>query len=234
MGVNVELRSQVGPFNPGVRAVFADVRDSRYPDLRVTFNYTLIWLDMDQFRLEDRERFGELMVIKLYGVEVSRPGTLYPISAIGELTTSRIRDLPLHTWDTSARELLAGSFGTEAFKDAMVDTTKSHKIAGPDSYLSDPEMLDIYADNLLETIYPTVKQDDSPAGRRRLRALQRLAVVAVEYQRHRLEGRTDPAAEIARKHGVKPATARSWIHRARAAGLLSRRSTAKSNEEAPQ
>ena len=47
-----------------------------------------------------------------------------------------------------------------------------------------------------------------------------LIEVAMEYRSNVKAGLRNPAAMIAEKHGVKPATARSWIHRARELGLL--------------
>jgi len=47
-----------------------------------------------------------------------------------------------------------------------------------------------------------------------------LIEVAMEYRTNVKAGLHNPAAMIAEKHGVKPATARSWIHRARELGLL--------------
>lgn len=217
MGVSVELRSVPGPFQQNVRMVQAEARDSRHPDLLGCFTYVLLQMDGGPGQPGIQ---GGTFAISLWGVEVRRPGTLYPITATEELTTARIRDLPLHTWDTAARQFLVEAAGTDSFRAAMNDTTKAHVIAGPPSYLTDPDMLDVYAENLMLSMYPDVDKDDSPAGLRRLRTLRRLAEVAVEYQRYLMEGRTDPAAEIARQHDVKPATARSWIHRARAARLL--------------
>jgi hypothetical protein len=47
-----------------------------------------------------------------------------------------------------------------------------------------------------------------------------LAEVAQEYRRNVKKGLRDPVAQIARNHGVKPGTARAWVHRARTMGLL--------------
>ncbi|MDP9225722.1 MAG: hypothetical protein M3P18_18150 [Actinomycetota bacterium] len=47
-----------------------------------------------------------------------------------------------------------------------------------------------------------------------------LLQVVEEYRANVVSGVRNPAAMIAEKHGVKPATARSWLHRARQLGLL--------------
>lgn len=53
-----------------------------------------------------------------------------------------------------------------------------------------------------------------------IRSHLRLARTAREYRAGLMSGATDPAAEIARAHDVKPGTARAWVHRARKAGYL--------------
>jgi len=50
--------------------------------------------------------------------------------------------------------------------------------------------------------------------------LPRLLLIAVEYKKNINEGIADPVAAIAKSHGVKPETARSWVHRARNKGYL--------------
>lgn len=47
-----------------------------------------------------------------------------------------------------------------------------------------------------------------------------MTVIAMYYMDLVARGRSDPAVEIARHFGLTPTTARSWIHRARKAGLL--------------
>jgi len=47
-----------------------------------------------------------------------------------------------------------------------------------------------------------------------------LLQVVEEYRANVVAGAHNPAALIAEKHGVKPATARSWLHKARQLGLL--------------
>lgn len=51
-------------------------------------------------------------------------------------------------------------------------------------------------------------------------ALFRLAEVAGAYRMNVARGDRDPVSAIAREYDVKPATARSWVYRARKAGLI--------------
>jgi hypothetical protein len=48
----------------------------------------------------------------------------------------------------------------------------------------------------------------------------RLQEVAIEYHENIRQAVPEPVLEIARRHGVKPETARSWVHRARTKGYL--------------
>ena len=57
-------------------------------------------------------------------------------------------------------------------------------------------------------------------AKRALTAMNRLLTVAVQYRDNVARGVPDPVAQIARTEGVKPATARTWVRRARQAGLI--------------
>lgn len=64
--------------------------------------------------------------------------------------------------------------------------------------------------------------------------LLRLAEVAGAYRANLAAGLKDPVAAIARDYDVKPATARSWVHRARKAGLLGEALSRVAGEEIPK
>lgn len=57
-------------------------------------------------------------------------------------------------------------------------------------------------------------------GERAVERLSRDMQVAFEYRDNVKKGLRDPVAEIARRHGVKPSTARGWVYRCRRRGLL--------------
>jgi hypothetical protein len=76
------------------------------------------------------------------------------------------------------------------------------------------------AEEYVFKLYPELRGDDTPAGQRRLRSLTHLADIAMDYSVKGIFGVHDPAAAIARERDAKPATVRSWIHRARKAGFL--------------
>jgi hypothetical protein len=65
-----------------------------------------------------------------------------------------------------------------------------------------------------------VEEVSSQEGEEAGKETRRYAHIAEEYRRNVAKGLRDPAAEIARSHKVKPATARAWVRRARQRGLL--------------
>ncbi|MFE7237903.1 hypothetical protein [Streptomyces sp. NPDC057580] len=109
-----------------------------------------------------------------------------------------LRDLPLARWESAARwraELELGQGGSSDKR---------------------PESAEAWVFKL----YPELRDDDTPAAQRRLRGLTHVADIAMEYATLSILGVKDPAAAIARRRDAKPATVRSWIHRARKAGFL--------------
>ena len=64
-----------------------------------------------------------------------------------------------------------------------------------------------------EGVWKRGLQDRSPR-------IEKLMAIAEEYRQNLSAGVRDPVGEIARRHEVKPSTARSWIYRARQRGLL--------------
>ncbi len=60
----------------------------------------------------------------------------------------------------------------------------------------------------------------TPQAERRRRAHMRLVLVSDQYRRNLLLGLPDPVKAIATEWEVAPATARSWLHRARREGYL--------------
>jgi hypothetical protein len=63
--------------------------------------------------------------------------------------------------------------------------------------------------------------------------IPRLMTIAIEYKKNIWDGVPDPVAAIARRHGVKPETARSWVHRARKKGYLGPTKPGKAGVSAP-
>lgn len=172
------------------RHVTCALQDDDHPEYRATFALLIT-------------EAGTTRTVALRTVTVAATGA-------PALTTSAIRDLPLHRWELAVRNI------TTLWLDRASEEgyAQGVAIAGGDI---DREAL---VDELMRSLYPAAADDDTPAGVRRYNSLLRLAEVAVEYQLLLAEGRSDPAAEIARMRGVSATTVRGWIFRARKAGFL--------------
>ncbi len=118
------------------------------------------------------------------------------------LHMSLLRDLPLVRWELAAQaHALYASKGRRLPQD--VDT---HYWA-------------IQAE--VERVYPGLSPLTATRQlSRRWQTAYRLAEVAAHYRINIAAGLPDPAARIARDWGEKPATVRTWVHRARQAGFL--------------
>jgi hypothetical protein len=121
---------------------------------------------------------------------------------------SDVRDLPLGRWEIAARFRVEARLHRSEFTEVVLTSRKT------------AHAKDWSAEDRVFELFPDLRNDDSPAARRRLASMTRLATVAQAYIVHSIFGVKDPAAEIAREMGANPATVRSWIHRARKAGFI--------------
>lgn len=133
---------------------------------------------------------------------------------------SAVRDFPLVRWEQAARGVVTWAIDDLAEWDTSAGRFALKVTPGHESESESESPQGRLVDELVESVDPDVKNDHTPAGRRRLASLRKLASVALDYRNELMHGRPDPAVVIAGKYDVSPSTARSWIHRARAAGLL--------------
>jgi transposase-like protein len=172
------------------------VHEEDQPHVRAQFDFQC-WLAED---LSDMTAY--LVAVKLESICLEHMATPVPI------TISAVRDFPLARWESAARSLVIGKFADDDVEKTLalpIDSDTKRKIV---------------TEVLLQGLYPGIDDDPTPGGRRRARSLRKLADVAAHYRELLSMGRADPAAEIARTNDVSPSTARTWIHRARQAGLL--------------
>jgi hypothetical protein len=132
------------------------------------------------------------------------PATGTPVGQQRRLTVTTVRNLPLARWEAAARAHLAQVPG---FQPASADDVLF-------------VLRHVTPKDRVDRLYPGLAESKRPADVRKYRGLLHLAAVAEDFVREQLSGSPDPGAAIARQHNVKPATARSWVHRARKAGLL--------------
>lgn len=216
MSLSIEVFVQPHDDQHDIRRFLVHVRDARYLDVMAVFEYVAV-ISGHVPEVTDTAYPAAPMSLRLQSMKALEPSDL---GAGPELTMARIRDVPLHTWETAARETLANASQSEGFAEVIRKPSELTKISGPPSYLTDPQMQDAAALDLLRAVYPDMVEGDTPGSRRTYQSHLRLANIAVEYMRYLMEGRIDPSAEIARQHNATPAAARSWIHRARLARLL--------------
>ncbi|MDX2696840.1 helix-turn-helix domain-containing protein [Streptomyces ipomoeae] len=74
---------------------------------------------------------------------------------------------------------------------------------------------------MVRRVRPDLNPDESRGAARSWNGLVKLAEALDEYMEILASGSKDPAGEMAERHGVAQATVRTWVHRARQAGLTS-------------
>lgn len=208
-----KARASTGSKRASFDIVECRVHDPDYSGIDVTYRFSIHTPDK-------AERTVTLDSVKI-GQAWTRPGR--PVTK--RFTLSGVRDLPLARWEQAARGVVTWAIDDlEEWGDPRI--AESYGISSDQVFLevtpghsSPPRQHDV--DELVKTIDPNLEDDDTPGGRRRRTSLRKLANVAIDYRAALMNGRSDPAAAISEKYGVSPSTARSWIHRARAAGLLS-------------
>lgn len=142
--------------------------------------------------------------VQLVGMRVGGPHGAPGHIALGT-SISEIRDMPLARWEQAARASLTMKYGAPP----AANRAQSAQGGTPEDVIA----------RVFE-LFPELRDDHTPAGRRRFKSLSRLARLAYQYMQLVAEGRGDPSAELARQLDESPATVRSWIHRARKVGLL--------------
>lgn len=198
--VTASERSERGVFDK----VDCRVLDDEYNGVDVVFRFSVATYD------DDRREVG-LRSTKI-GQAWVRPGRPH----VKRFTISIIRDLPLTRWEQAARGVVAWAIDDLAEWDDpggrfAIQLTPRNGQASP---------REDQIDELLKSVHPNLEDDGTPSRRRKIASLRKLASVAIDYRNELMHGRPDPAAAIASKYYTSPSTARSWVHRARAAGLL--------------
>lgn len=193
-----------------VYLVDCEVRDDDHPKVRAFF----------RFVVSDP---GDGTPSRLFPAEmrlVPPPHRYSSRFSPGLLELSAVRDLPLVRWERAAGAAVAVKYNG-----------LSVNFIGMPASLVPQEHRDRLAADMALGLYPELNDAKTPAERRRRDSLMKLAQAAVDYRALLADGRDDPAAEIARRHDITPATARSWIYRARKAGFLGRAKDRTAGEE---
>lgn len=185
---------EVSPPEPtdrsGIYLIRAQIRDNDYEQILVNLGYMVG--RVSQLKLRDNEagQRGASRTAELRVALVSLH--IDPGPGGGAiLTASGIRDLPLARWEAAAR---AHVVDPAVIQNLPVRTWQGHE--------------------------GSFAAEAAATSERKARSLAHLAEVAEQYLAEQRLGTPDPAAAIANARGVNRSTVRSWIHRARQAGLL--------------
>lgn len=177
----------------GVYRINAAVRDDDYEQISATFGYMIGRVSKLTLRLGMDNARTATKTVDLRVALVSVHIDPDPAeAATAVLTISDIRDLPLSRWEAAARAHVVDPAVMEALP---IREWKGYVGGG-------------------------VVTTDPPQSGRKARSLAHLSEIAEQYQAELRLGTPDPAAAIANVRGVNRSTVRSWIHRARQAGLL--------------
>lgn len=189
-----------------VQVIRCRVHDDEQPNARAEFDFQ-VWTHE-----EGGDRSAFLRAVKLESLPRH-----YEIDA-APLTISAVRNWPLARWESAARGVVSVNPDGKALKEFLDKTPKGRGRTRP---ATDEEKRLFRAEALLWEAFPEIEHaGDTPGERRHWNGLRKLAEAAVIYRDLVTEGRADPSAEMARVKNVSPATARSWIYRARQVGLL--------------
>jgi hypothetical protein len=165
----------------------------------------------------------ELLIRLGYAIRQEGPALVgFSVSPAGEpdaasLSSAGIRSLPVSRWDRSARAALGREIDRQLGGAAIAVDQVMGMLQTVLGDLS-PEDQGRPLGELRELLASRLQA--AAGARRRVRSIGRLEAVAQEYRANLAAGLPDPVASIARAHDVQPATARSWVYRARKAGLL--------------
>lgn len=127
---------------------------------------------------------------------------------VGAVSPGVVRNLPLATWDRSLVMRVWAVMRHPAYQDLWTLIPQVPQAKG--NYM--PEAA-------VRELYPGLAEDETKAGRRKYGSMIALANVAREYADLILAGEKNPTGIIAKEQEVKPATVRSWLHRAKNAGF---------------
>jgi hypothetical protein len=195
----------------------ATLRDESYAHLEVVFEYLVS---------------GALEEIVLHTFRLEPTSEAIAAGDVFRLSPGVIRDLPLARWDRSAqagvRRAVHGFFaeGWDSAPDIVTPDgvfevkrtayAHGHRATGVDS---SPEGRRQRAERAVAVLRPDIDPNSSKGSLRTWNSLLRYAEIYEEYGELLLKGERDPIGVIAKNHQVEKPTVRSWLHRAREAGV---------------
>lgn len=206
------------------------LRDANHPGIRASFQYLV------PEQLPHIEQIGFSVTL----VTAERP------EGVARFGPGVIKDLPLARWDRVAQAAAQQAVMERSLAEAsmplqpgeyrrLIDGNPLH---GPgesdwDAYVPEgaeeeivrpphvPQNRRERAIEMVRKVRPDLDPEESKGSARSWNGLVKLAESLDEYMEILASGSSDPAGEMAERHDVAQATVRTWVHRARQAGLTS-------------
>lgn len=183
------------------------VQDASHPGIRGSFRY----LVPDQVPHIEQVGFSVTLLT------AERPKGAAPFGP------GVIKDLPLARWDRVAQAAVTQAVMQRrtfrhVVENGLMDGPEESgdEIATP---LHVPRERRERAIEMVRRIRPDLDPEESRGAARSWNGLVKLAEALDEYTELLATGSTDVVGEMAAAHGVAPATVRTWVHRARHAGI---------------
>jgi hypothetical protein len=192
------------------------------------------------------ERYEQLLVIFDYLVEGEEDPKLHVVhfepraealksGDVPHLTPTLIRDFPMSQWDRIAQAAVRRSRATHLLQGAKnsLESTNVRVMGIKPAVESDHptplewgpskiEAVDLpkpKPEDVVAVLAPGLSPEQGAGARRRWNSLMRYVKIYTEYEELLASGNTDPITALAQQNDVAKATVRSWLHRAREAGV---------------
>lgn len=213
MSVSVDLEA-AAPQGAGARVVaHVSMQDPNHPGIRASLQYLV----------PDEDRAIEPVGFSVTNLVAERP------EGAARFGPGVIKDLPLARWDRVAQAaVIRAVIERRLAEDPVVILEAgpalqadefdfgSEEIATP---LHVPRSRRERAIEMVRRARPDLDPGESRGAARSWNGLVKLAEALDEYTELLATGSTDVVGEMAAAHGVAPATVRTWVHRARQAGI---------------
>lgn len=216
MTVSVDFDAATPPGAGGQEVAYVSLQDASHPGIRASLQYLV------------PEQLGKIEPV---GFSVTHLVADRPEGA-ARFGPGVIKDLPLARWDRVAQAAVRQAVMERSLAQVSItlepgeyERLTDGLYNGPDEVIATPlhvpQNRRHRAIEMVHRVRPDLDPDESRGAARSWNGLVKLAEALDEYMEILASGSNDPAGEMAERHGVAQATVRTWVHRARQAGLTS-------------